>query len=100
LGVTVSSLCPGLVNTGLVRDVRGADRIGGLLSATPLIRTPEQGARMLIHLAADDAAGQHGRFRTSTPGASFLPTAGPRRDPAIARRVYDRTAQLLGVDPI
>lgn len=98
-GVTVSSFCPGLVNTGLVRDVRGADRIGGLLSATPLIRTPEQGARMLIHLAADEeAAKDHGRFRSSTPGASLLPIAGPRRQPAVARRVYERTSQLLGVE--
>jgi NAD(P)-dependent dehydrogenase (short-subunit alcohol dehydrogenase family) len=98
--VTVSSLCPGLVSTGLFRDVPGAQRLGDLVSATPFIRTPAQGARMLIHLAAEDAAEEHGRFRTSTPGASLLPTTGPRRHPAVAKRVYERTAQLLGVEPV
>lgn len=99
--ITVSSLCPGLVSTGLFRDVPGAQRMSDLLSATPFIRTPAQGARMLIHLAADgDAADQHGRFRSSTPGATLLPTTGPRRHQRVAKRVYERTAELLGVEPL
>jgi NAD(P)-dependent dehydrogenase (short-subunit alcohol dehydrogenase family) len=97
-GVTVNSFCPGLVSTGLTRDVPGADRLGRLLSATPLIRTPKQGARMLIHLAADaEVDGVTGRFWTSTPGLGLLPAVAARRHPAVAERVYRRTCDLVGI---
>jgi retinol dehydrogenase-12 len=99
--ITVNSFCPGLVNTSLVRDVRNADRVGTVMSKTPLVRTPEQGARMLVHLAADDdVQGITGRFWSSTPGARFIPAIGPRRNTAIARLVYDRTCELVGVAPV
>lgn len=98
-GVTVNSLCPGLVATDLAGDVGAADAFFKALSATPLVRTPEQGARMTVRLAGDPAlAAVTGRFFSSTPGAGLLPTAGPRRDPAIARRVYERTCALVGID--
>jgi NAD(P)-dependent dehydrogenase (short-subunit alcohol dehydrogenase family) len=100
-GVTANSLCPGLVNTGLVREVPGADRISRLLSATPVVRTPEQGARMLIRLAAGaDVEGRTGSFHTSTPGMRVLPPVPSRRNPAVASRVYERTCDLVGVTPL
>jgi retinol dehydrogenase-12 len=99
--VTVNSLCPGMVNTELTREVPGADRVGGLLSATPLIRRPEQGARIIVRLAADaDVAGISGQFWSSTPGAGLLPTIRARRDPRVAVAVYERTCKLVGVDPL
>jgi NAD(P)-dependent dehydrogenase (short-subunit alcohol dehydrogenase family) len=98
---TVNSFCPGLVNTGLTREVNGAERIGHLLSSTPFVRTPEQGARMLVHLASSyEVDGMSGQFRSSTPGGNRLPTAGPRRDPAVARQVYERTCEMLEVTPV
>jgi NAD(P)-dependent dehydrogenase (short-subunit alcohol dehydrogenase family) len=100
-GVTVNSLCPGLVATELTREAGPAARLAGVMSLTPLVRTPEQGARMTVRLASSASVeGVTGKFFSSTPGAGLLPTAGPRRDPAIARRVYERTCELLGVAPI
>jgi NAD(P)-dependent dehydrogenase (short-subunit alcohol dehydrogenase family) len=101
-GLTVNSLCPGAVATELVREVGGpAGGLGRLLAATPLIRTPEQGARMTVHLASSpDVASVTGRFYSSTPGLGLLPTVSARRDPAVAARVYERTCQLVGIPPL
>ena len=99
-GVTVNSLCPGFVATELARE-QGAGRFLAPLSMTPLVRTPEQGARMTVRLASDPKlADVTGRFFTSTPGLYILPTVPSMRDPAIARRVYERTCALVGVDAL
>jgi retinol dehydrogenase-12 len=96
-GVTVNSVCPGLVATDLARE-SPADRLFKALSATPLVRRPDQGARVLVRAATDPSlAGVTGRFFSSTPGAGFLPTSGRRRDPAVAARVYERTREVLGL---
>ncbi len=99
--VTVNSLCPGLVATELGREAGPAQRVTAFLSATPVVRTPEQGARIIVHLADSDAVERvTGRFFSSTPGAGLLPKAGPRRTPTIAARVYERTCDLLGIEPL
>jgi retinol dehydrogenase-12 len=101
--VTVNSLCPGLVATGLVREVGGPiERAGAFISErSPFMRTPAQGARMTVHLAdSDKVDGVTGRFFTSTPGFNVLPTVRARRDPRIARRVYERTCELVEVEPV
>ena len=95
--VTVNSLCPGMVATELVREVGVASGPARLLAATPLVNTPEQGARMTVRLASDPTlSGTTGRFFSSTPGAGLLPTVRARRDPSVARRVYERTLSLVG----
>lgn len=94
--VTVNSLCPGMVATELVREVGAASGPARLLAATPLVNTPEQGARLTVRLASDPALrGVTGRFFSSTPGAGLLPTVRARRDPSVARRVYERTLSIV-----
>lgn len=97
-GVTVNSLCPGLVATHLAGESARVTRVGKALSATPLVRRPEQGAAIIVRLASDRSlAGTTGRFFSSTPGAGLLPTAGIRRRPEVARRVVERTRALVGL---
>lgn len=98
--ISVTSFCPGLVGTELAREVPGSERLASLLSRTPLVRTPEQGARMMVRLVCDPDPGRgDGGFHTSTPGMGLLPRRGARRDASVARRVYERTGELLGIAP-
>ena len=97
-GVTANCFCPGMVATGLVRDNRFLDLAGQALSRTPLIRRPEQGARMGIRLVVDpDLEAVSGEFFTSTPGMRFLPTAPALGDADYRRRVWERSAVLVGL---
>ncbi|MFA1539818.1 SDR family NAD(P)-dependent oxidoreductase [Actinomadura monticuli] len=97
-GVTVNAMCPGVVATGLLRDVPGSGRVGALLARTPLMRTPAQGARMALRLALDEEfEGRSGGFYSSTPGAGLLPKAGRLKDPELQRAVWDRSARLVGL---
>ncbi|WP_131736417.1 SDR family NAD(P)-dependent oxidoreductase [Actinomadura roseirufa] len=97
-GVTANALCPGVVATGLARDVPGGERAGAILSRTPVLRTPAQGARMAIRLAtAAEFEGRTGGFYSSTPGAGLLPTVGALKDPELGRAVWERSARLVGL---
>ncbi|MBT2210775.1 SDR family NAD(P)-dependent oxidoreductase [Actinomadura sp. NEAU-AAG7] len=97
-GVAVNAVCPGVVATGLGRDVRGTERLGSLLARTPVLRTPEQGARMALRLAADaEFEGDSGGFYSSAPGAGMLPVTGALKDPELGRAVWERSARLVGL---
>ena len=97
-GVTANCFCPGIVGTGLVRDNRFLDTAGRVLSHTPLVRRPEQGARMGVRLVLDpDLADVSGEFFTSTPGMRFLPAVGIRDDAVFQRRAWERSAELVGL---
>jgi NAD(P)-dependent dehydrogenase (short-subunit alcohol dehydrogenase family) len=97
-GVTANCFCPGAVATGLVRDSRLVTLAAGALSRTPLIRRPDQGARMGIRLVLDPAlADVSGSFFTSTPGLRFLPQTAARKDVEFQRRAWDRSAELVGL---
>jgi retinol dehydrogenase-12 len=97
-GVTVNSLCPGAVATNLFEDAPLIGRLGRLAARSPLIRTPEQGARMTVKLATDpDVAAVSGEFFSSTPGAGRLPPVAARGDEALQRRIWQRTAELVGI---
>jgi retinol dehydrogenase-12 len=100
-GVTVNSLCPGLVATDLARELGASDRFFKALAVTPFVRRPDQGARVVVKVASDPALeGVTGRFYSSTPGAGFMPTTGPRRQPEVAATVYERTRAAVGLpDP-
>lgn len=95
---TANALCPGLVATNLVEGKPLLGPVDRIMSRTPLLRTPEQGARMSVRLASDPSlAGVSGRFFTSTPGMTFLPSAAATRDVALQRRIWERTCQLVGL---
>jgi retinol dehydrogenase 12 len=97
-GVAANALCPGLVATNLVEGGPAFGRWDRLLSRTFLIRTPEQGARISVRLAADPSlAGVSGRYFPSTPGSRFLPRVRAARDPQRQRRIWDRTVELVGL---
>jgi retinol dehydrogenase-12 len=97
-GVTANCFCPGAVATGLVRDSRLLTLAAGTLSRTPLIRRPDQGARMGIRLVVDPAlADVSGRFFTSTPGLRFLPQTRERKNIDYQRRAWDRSAELVSL---
>ncbi|WP_445186817.1 SDR family NAD(P)-dependent oxidoreductase [Pseudonocardia sp. Cha107L01] len=98
LGVTANCFCPGLVATGLTRDVQGAQRVATFLARTPFVRRPEQGARMGLRLVLDPALdGVSGQFFTSTPGARLLPSVAARNDARYQRELWDRSAELVGL---
>jgi NAD(P)-dependent dehydrogenase (short-subunit alcohol dehydrogenase family) len=95
-GVTANCCCPGLVATGLAGTDNAADRLATSLSRTPLVRRPEQGARVLVRLATDPAfATKTGQFVSSTPGAGLVPPIPATRDRDLQRRLWDRTEELL-----
>ncbi|MDL4814574.1 SDR family NAD(P)-dependent oxidoreductase [Actinomadura opuntiae] len=99
-GVTVNAMCPGFVATGLTRELPGNARIGGLLSHTPVMRTPAQGARMALKLALDEEfEGRTGGFYSSTPGAGLVPEAGPLKNEVLRRAVWEQSARLVGLPP-
>lgn len=95
-GVTANCCCPGMVNTGLIGDGAAVQRAATMLSRTPLLRRPEQGAAVLIRLATAPEFGQRtGAFISSTPGASLVPDIPALRDEALQRRVWKATEALL-----
>jgi retinol dehydrogenase 12 len=95
-GVTANCCCPGLVATGLAGTENVADRVETALSRTPLVRRPEQGARVLVRLATDPAfATGTGEFISSTPLAGLLPKIPAVRDTALRRRLWEATEALL-----
>jgi retinol dehydrogenase 12 len=93
-GVTANSCCPGLVATGLAGTENVTDRVATALSRSPLVRRPEQGARVLVRLAADPVFATGG-FISSTPLAGLLPTIPAVRDGALRRRLWEATEALL-----
>jgi retinol dehydrogenase 12 len=96
--VTANCFCPGVVATGLVRETRFLDLGARMLSRTPIIRTPEQGARMGVRLVLDPALEETtGRFFTSTPGLGRLPPISARADRVYQREAWERSAELVSL---
>jgi retinol dehydrogenase-12 len=96
--VTANCFCPGAVATGLVRETRFLDLGARVLSRTPLIRTPQQGARMGVRLVVDPALAETtGRFFTSTPGFARLPAIAARTDREYQREAWRRSAELVAL---
>jgi retinol dehydrogenase-12 len=95
-GVTANCCCPGMVATGLAGTENVADRVATALSRTPLMRRPDQGARVLVRLATDPAfATRTGEFISSTPLAGLLPAIPSVSDVALRKRLWEETEELL-----
>lgn len=96
-GVSANCGCPGLVATGLAGSDNRAERVGTVLSRTPIVRRPEQGARVLVRLATDPQfATRSGEFVSSTPLAGLIPSIPAVRDTTLRRRLWDATEAVLG----
>lgn len=96
LGVTSTSLDPGVVATELGRD-GGALKLVFSLGARFMV-TPADGGRGLVWLASTPASdnwtpgGYHVRFRPA-------PVSKAGRDPELAKMLWDRSAEMVGLAP-
>ena len=97
-GVTANALHPGTVRTGWGADGDAGRLLGlGLFLARWVFLSPEQGARTSVYLAGSPqvegrTGGYYVRRRLRQPGANAL-------DDAAARRLWQVSEQLLGLDP-
>lgn len=90
--VAVNAMHPGVVRTGLDRDLRGP--LKWLLTlARPLLRTPERAARTALMLAiAPETAGVSGRFFVDERERRSSPVT---YDEALARRLWAESERLV-----
>jgi NAD(P)-dependent dehydrogenase (short-subunit alcohol dehydrogenase family) len=91
-GVTANVLEPGFVNTNMPGDISP-----WIVLAKPIMRTPEEGARTAIFLASAPRAESYNGNYFNAKGAPThsLPQS---YDEAVARRLWDVSARLTGLD--
>ena len=96
-GVTAYSLHPGTVRTGFGKDgdTRGFFAVG-LKIIAPFILSPADGAKTSIHVASTPGIEQHsgGYFQRS----KLAKPSTSARDDEAARRLWEVSEQLLGLD--
>jgi NAD(P)-dependent dehydrogenase (short-subunit alcohol dehydrogenase family) len=93
-GVTANCLHPGFVSTGLARDNKLGVLFMKVARLFPGVKGPSDGASTTVFLASQDV---------QESGAYFVdcvvaPTKDYAQDPAMARRLWDDSAQLVGLD--
>jgi NAD(P)-dependent dehydrogenase (short-subunit alcohol dehydrogenase family) len=83
---------PGLIRTGFGKNDGLLARIA-LTSIGPFLRSPDHGARPLVHLALDPAAASlHGQYLEK--GRPAKPSA-QAQDDALAAALWERSAELV-----
>jgi retinol dehydrogenase 12 len=94
-GVTVNAVNPGIVGTGLGREVTGLNRFISDVLLRPLQKTPEQGAYPSLHMATSpEVAGLNGQFFNKT---KFVQTRPVTHDEALQERLWALSLQQLGL---
>ncbi|MGC5360070.1 SDR family NAD(P)-dependent oxidoreductase [Streptomyces sp. DT24] len=97
-GITANAFCPGLVSTGLARNIPMGSVLFSLAERTPLVRNARQGAEQALRLAGDPRfTGRSGGFYSTTPGAVLLPPALHRFRPGLQCAVWERSEELVGL---
>jgi NAD(P)-dependent dehydrogenase (short-subunit alcohol dehydrogenase family) len=95
-GVTASAFHPGVVATDIGRDSRVARLAMNFWLSRAVLRTSRQGAEPLVHLAATaDAQAVNGAYFNRLKPED--PANKQARDPGLARRLWERSAELTGV---
>ncbi len=93
--ITANAMNPGFVATNLAKDNGWVVRIGASLMYALFARPPETGADTIVYLAGDpQVAGVSGEYFQARN-----PTRCSRRsrDPELARRLWQVSAELVGV---
>lgn len=97
-GISANAFCPGLVSTGLTRNIPMGARLFSLAERTPFVRNARQGAEHALRLAGDPRfAGRSGGFHSTTPGAFLLPPALHRFRTGLQQAVWERSEELVGL---
>jgi retinol dehydrogenase 12 len=97
-GTAVTANCahPGVVRTGLSRDLRPLQRFG-LVFARPFFASPERGAGTVVYLASSpEVAGKTGGYYVRRQLREPSPAA---RDDAAARKLWEISAKMTGLAP-
>ena len=89
--IAANCLHPGVIRTGFARNNGMLARIGATLVG-PFLRSPETGARSLVWLAVDPAAGEL-RGRYVEKERPVEPTA-QAQDDCLAKELWERSEQL------
>ncbi len=85
---------PGVVRTGFGKNESGIWKLLTTVGA-PFFRSPARGARSLVWLAlSDDAAGLNGEF---VQDEKVTQPSDEARDDALARGLWERSAELVGL---
>lgn len=93
--ITSNALHPGGVDTGIFRHV---PRPLYNLLIKPALSTPEQAATLPVNLAVDEQyAGVSGRYFVNHRPAR---SKGSARNPRITERLYQRSCELLEINPL
>ncbi|MBQ1101156.1 SDR family NAD(P)-dependent oxidoreductase [Streptomyces sp. b94] len=97
-GITANAFCPGLVSTGLARNIPMGTRLFSLAERTPFVRSARQGAKHALRLATDPQyADRSGGFYSTTPAAALLPPAPHRFRTGLQHAVWERSEELVGL---
>ncbi|MFH8755955.1 SDR family NAD(P)-dependent oxidoreductase [Streptomyces atroolivaceus] len=97
-GITANAFCPGLVSTGLTRNIPMGSTLFSLAERTPLVRSAAQGAEQALRLAGDPSfTTRSGGFYSTVPGAALLPPALHRYRTGLQHAVWERSAELVGI---
>jgi len=92
--VTANCLHPGVVATNIFTGLGVLGRLFGVVSR-PFLLSSARGAETTVHLAtAAEVAGTSGEYFAQCQRAETSPAA---RDPAMGRRLWERSAQMTGI---
>lgn len=95
-GITAVAFHPGVVATGLGRH-SPVFRLMNSRAGRVVLATPRKGAEPMLHLAAiADPQSLNGSYFNRLKPED--PVGAQARDPALARRLWERSAELTGLD--
>lgn len=96
--VTANSFCPGMIDTPLARESISVNAALTVMSAVGIANTPEKGAKWGIRLVVKpEFASTTGKHFSTTKLMGRLPAMPAAKDPDYQRRLWDRSAQLVGL---